>query len=80
MATYSGDEFDLINQVWVKTGDRKLVEKKKTSSRVVSNVFARLVAAGQRLMKVINDNEGLPNKELGKFADQINSLADKWER
>ena len=80
VAPYSGDEFDLINQVWVKTGDRKLVEKKKTSSRVVSNVFARLVAAGQRLMKVINDNEGLPNKELGKFADQINSLADKWER
>ena len=36
--------------------------------------------AGQRLLSVIQKNEGIPNKDLAKFADQINSLADKWDR
>ncbi len=40
----------------------------------------RLLAAGQRLLSVIQKNEGIPNKDLAKFADQINSLADKWDR
>ncbi len=32
------------------------------------------------LLEVINKCEGLPNKELAKFADQINALCDKWSR
>ena len=51
----------------------------KKKAKAVSDVFARLVAAGQRLLSVIQKCEGRPNKELGKFADQINSLCDKWE-
>ena len=31
-------------------------------------------------MAVIRKNEGLANKDLGKFADQINALSDKWDR
>ncbi len=54
--------------------------KKVKDARVVSNVFARLVAAGERLLAVIRKLEGHPNKELGKFADQINSLCDKWDQ
>ena len=56
-------------------------EKKvrRTKDRGVSNVFARLLAAGERLLALIRKSEGRPNKELGKFADQINSLCDKWE-
>ena len=49
-------------------------------AKASSNVFARLLAAGQRLLSVIQKNEGIPNKDLAKFADQINSLADKWDR
>lgn len=48
--------------------------------RVAQDVFDRLVAAGQRLMAVIRKNEGGANKDLGRFADQINSLCDKWDR
>ena len=40
----------------------------------------RLLAAGQRLLTVIQHNEGGANKDLAKFADQINSLCDKWDR
>ena len=38
------------------------------------------VAAGQRLLTVITRNKGGANKDLSKFADQINSLCDKWDR
>ena len=76
-APYSGTRFNLL------TGEAEYVAapipvKKKV--RTVSDVFTRLVAAGQRLMAVIRKNEGGANKDLAKFADQINSLCDKWDR
>lgn len=80
VAPYSGDVYDLLENVCIKEGTREIVKKKEKSSKASTNVFARLLAAGQRLLSVINKNEGIPNKELAKFADQINSLCDKWER
>lgn len=78
-APYSGAEFDLLANAWVKEGVPVPAEKKKHGTRI-SDVFARLLAAGQRLLAVIRRNEGGTNKDLAKFADQINSLCDKWER
>ncbi len=49
------------------------------ASRAAS-VFQRLVSAGKRLLRVIEHNEGGANKDLAKFADQINALCDKWDR
>ena len=77
-APFSGDTFDLLTGACVAQGSREAAEKK--SSRAVNNIFARLVAAGERLMTVIRKCEGMPNRELGKFADQINELCNKWER
>ena len=54
------------------------IQKKKPGR--VSDVFARLLAAGQRLISVIHKNEGCANKDIAKFADQVNSLCDKWDR
>lgn len=81
-APFSGDAFDLVTGQQVKQGSREAAAKKreKAQGRVSNNVFARLLAAGQRLLSVINKCEGMPNKELGKFADQINAMCDKWER
>ena len=45
-----------------------------------ATVFQRLVSAGKRLLRVIEHNEGGANKDLAKFADQINALCDKWDR
>ena len=76
-APYSGTEFDLAT-------DRLLFEaspvpiKKKVI--VVTGVYARLVDAGKRLMAVIEKNHFGANKDLAKFADQINALCDKWDR
>ena len=78
-APYSGDTFDLLTGERIREGVPTAPEKKK-AKRVSSNVFERLVAAGKRLLHVITGCEGMANKDLGKFADQINALADKWER
>lgn len=77
-APYSGTEFDLANDKLLFEASPIPVEKKK--ARAVSDVFARLVAAGQRLLTVIHKNEGMANKDLAKFADQIISLCDKYDK
>ena len=77
-APYSGTRFDLAtNAVEYEAAPVRL---KKKAAKAVSDVFARLMAAGQRLLSVIQRNEGGANKDLAKFADQINSLCDKWDR
>ncbi|MDE7252013.1 MAG: MBL fold metallo-hydrolase [Acetatifactor sp.] len=75
-APYSGTEFDLLGNQFTYEAAPMPVKKK---AKIASGVFARLVAAGQRLMALIGKSEGLANKEMAKFADQINSLCDKWE-
>ena len=55
-------------------------KKEKKTYRASSSVFDRLVIAGERLMVVIRKCQGMANKDLAKFADQINALCDKWER
>ena len=79
-APYSGGSYDLIRDVIITEGIRERQKSKKTAAKAVSSVFARLLAAGQRLMTVIQHNEGGANKDLAKFADQINALCDKWDR
>lgn len=77
-APYSGTCYDLAKDEFVnETSGIRIVPKKKRS---ISSVFERLLAAGQRLLTVIQHNEGGANKDLAKFADQINSLCDKWDR
>lgn len=78
-APYSGAVYDLAEGCYVREGSPVRVEK-KTIARKVSDVFERLLAAGRRLLTVIKHNEGGANKDLAKFADQINSLCDKWDR
>lgn len=77
-APYSGTRFDLLtNEAEYEAAPVRVAKKKAKSA---SDVFQRLLLAGQRLLAVISRNEGGPNKELARFADQINSLCDKWDR
>ncbi len=75
-APYSGTRFDLLEGEYIFRAEPAPITKKK----IVSEVFARLEAAGARLIAVIAHNKGGTNKDLAKFADQINSLCDKWDR
>ena len=79
VAPYSGAEFDMISGRFIKEGER-ILKAKKPVQRKANDVFERLLAAGRRLLTVIKHNEGGANKDLAKFADQINSMCDKWDR
>lgn len=75
-APYSGTEFDLISNKFIYEAEPVMVKKK---ARPASPVYARLVAAAQRLAAVIGRNDGMANKDMARLADQINSLCDKIE-
>lgn len=79
-APFSGAIYDLASEVWIKEGQKIPVSTEKPASKRKSDVFSRLIEAGKRLMQVIYHNEGGANKDLAKFASQINSLCDKWDR
>ena len=87
MAPFSGTVFDLKENEFIEKTVGIPIQKETTANagtlRTKSSgnaVFDRLVAAGQRLLTVITRNKGGANKDLSKFADQINSLCDKWDR
>ena len=77
-APYSGTEFDIISGQITKEGVPIPVKKKEAT--LVSDVYARLKAAGARLMGIIAKSEGMTNKDKAKFADQIIALCDKWSK
>lgn len=54
--------------------------KKDYAARRAQSTFERLLAAGKRLLTVIEHNKGGTNKDLARFASQIDSLCDKWDR
>ena len=79
-APYSGAVFDLEKGVWLAMPEGVPVEKKRAKSERAASAYAALVAAGERLQKLIAACRSIPNKELARFAGQINSLADKWQK
>ena len=85
-APYSGSVFDLKKGCWEKEEAPVRIKKPETRAQdaiqglKANTPFARLLAAGQRLLTVIRHNEGGANKDLARFTSQINSLCDKWDR
>ena len=72
--------YDLSEGCWLKVTKGIPIQPEKESRRRADGIFARLVAAGERLCRVIKRNEGGANKDLAKFTDQIHALCDKWDR
>ncbi len=80
-APYNGARWNLTDDVCEYEGNKTRVQKKDTyASTRAQTVYRRLVEAGRRLMAVIGRNQGGANKDLARFADQIQSLCDKWDR
>ena len=77
-APYSGTRFDLIRGVFEYEAE-PVVKARKTKASKSNPVYDRLEAAGNRLLNIIRNAKGLANKDLAKFADQINALCDKWQ-
>ncbi len=45
-----------------------------------SPAYIRLQQTGQKLLEAIRHNEGGANRDLQRFADQLQALIDKWDR
>ncbi len=79
-APYSGDEFDLVANTCTARAVVVKIAKVSDGRRRANAIFEKLLAAGKRLLHVIDASRGLSNKELAKFTDQINALCDKYSR
>ena len=82
-APYNGAQWAIGAEgaVCLQEGTKIRVEQRTgEGANRAATVFQRLLSAGKRLLRVIEHNEGGANKDLAKFADQINALCDKWDR
>ncbi len=77
-APYFGACYDLATGVCLDPGVKRQPQQ-KPRTRQPSGVFARLVAAVQRLVRISNRYEECANGDIAKFADQVDALCDKWE-
>ena len=83
MAPFSGTVVDLASGELLYEASGIRAEKKPVSSpkaQKAAAAFRKLLSIGERLLSVIRKNEGAPNKDLDKFAREIQSLCDKWDR
>ena len=80
IAPFSGDKYDLSTGECLEKGKIVRIEKKSEGRQRADTIFARLYAAGQRLLSVINKNKDSSNKDISKFADQITALCDKYDK
>jgi metallo-beta-lactamase family protein len=81
-APYSGSVFDLAANCYIKEAAPVRVKKPSVNPNIsrVTKTYARLLAAGQRLIGVIRRNEGGANRDLDRFTREIDSLCEKWDR
>ncbi len=77
-APYSGTEFDPIADEITLEAVPKPIAKKPGAK--ANTVFQRLLAALDRLTKLIRQSEGRTNKDLAKLTDQITELCNKFEK
>ena len=75
-APYSGTVFNLLSGKLEYEAVPIPIQKK---AKLSNAVYGRLVAASQRLLALVQKKEGMANKDMAKFADQINALCDKWQ-
>ena len=79
LAPYSGDEYDLATGECTAKGIVTRVTKLTPGRQRSNAIFDRLLAAGKRLLRIIEASRGLSNKELARFADKVDALCDKYE-
>ena len=81
VSPYSGTTFDLLTGGVVTQTEGVPVEKKegRRDERSVK-VFTGLIAACEKLLRVATGCRGMANKQLARFTDQVEQLADKWSR
>jgi len=81
-APYSGTSFNLLTGKPDVVTEGILIKKPTAGEHTPKQnpVFDALIVAAEGLLKIAKSLSGSPNKDLSKFTEQINKLADKLER
>ena len=80
-APYNGAVYDLITGECLEEGNKVRIRKEEPifKGKKVSAIFENLLRAAKRLMAVVEKSSGFANKDIKKFAAEIDALCDKWE-
>jgi len=78
-APFSGSVYDLAEGKWIVQTIGVPIKKETPRQKANRDIFALLVNAGERLMRVITKNRDCTNKDIKKFTAEIQALCDKWD-
>ncbi|MCI8401582.1 MAG: MBL fold metallo-hydrolase [Lachnospiraceae bacterium] len=81
VAPYSGAEFDLLADCFVREPAGVRVEHKVVTpgGAKAAALFGGLISAVRRLLGIAQNCQGRPNKDLKKFTGQVEKLCEEWE-
>lgn len=77
-APYSGAEFDIAGGKIIVDAEPIPIPKKKFSGANVNIVYSDLIAASERLSRLIKENDGRANADMRRLTEAINKLCDDW--
>ena len=78
-APFSGSVYDLEKDIWEKQTIGIAIQKETARQRENRGIFETLIAAGERLMRIIRKYREGSNKDIKKFTNDVNALCDKWD-
>ena len=79
-APYSGTRFDLLRGEFEVVAKPRPIEGRREPSIKAARLFQALVAAAQHLLRVCKAMEGRPNRDLKRFAEEIEKLSNAMEK
>ena len=84
---YSGTSFDLLTGEIVSEAAGIRIQKKvadfegkRPRDSRVQKAFSRLISACERLLRIAKGSDGMANKDMARFADEVDRLCDKWDK
>lgn len=78
-APFSGSVYDLAEGKWIRQTIGIPIKKETARQKANRGIYELLVAAGERLVRIIKKSHVCSNKDIKKFTAEIQALCDKWE-
>lgn len=79
MAPFSGTRYDLAAGKFIEITEGIPISR-TGKAKVVSSSYTHLKLTGRKLQEFIEGCEGLPNKDLERFARELEALCEKYKR
>lgn len=83
MAPFSGTSYDLLKGEFTEITEGVPVKVKENAQESFSRnrlSYNKLTQAANRLNNLVEKSRGIPNKELERFAKELNALCEKYQK